>query len=75
MADFDPIGEHDKLNKGTSEWPDTGENILLIPGGIMGGSSWEPEQETLFEGEKTQERRLTDSYVHSLYKELSKHYS
>ena len=43
----------------------------------MGGSTWEPdrEQETLFKGGKTQGRRLTDSYVDSLYKELSKHYS
>ena len=28
-----------------------------------------------FEGEKTQERRLINSYVDSLYKELSKHYN
>ena len=58
-----------------------GENISLTPGGtepeMGGGSSWEPEreQETSFGGGKTQERRLTESYVDSLYKELSKHYS
>ena len=33
------------------------------------------EQETSFGGGRTQEGRLTDSYVDSLYKELSKHYS
>ena len=39
--------------------------------------TWEPEreQEISFGGGKTQEGRLTDSYVDSLYKELSKHYS
>ena len=39
----------------------------------MGGSNWEPdrEQETLFGGGKTQERRLTKSYINSLYQELS----
>ena len=35
----------------------------------------EREQETSFGGGKTQQGRLTDSYVDSLYKELSKHYS
>ena len=40
----------------------------------MGGSNWIPdqEQETSFGGGKTQERRLTKSYIDSLYKELSK---
>ena len=49
------------------------ENIPLIP--REGGSTWKPEreQETSFGG-KTQERRITDSYVDSLYEELSKHY-
>ena len=44
---------------------------------IGGGTTWEPEheQETSFKGGETQERRLTDSYVNSLYKELSKHYN
>ena len=39
----------------------------------MGGSNWEPdrEQETLFGEGKTQERRLTKSYINSLYQELS----
>ena len=39
----------------------------------MGGSNWEPdqEQETLFGGQKTQERRLTKSYINTLYQELS----
>ena len=43
---------------------------------MRGGSTWEPEreQETSFREGKTQERRLTDSYVDSLYKDLSKHY-
>ena len=70
--DIDPFGEHNK----TDSHPD-GETIplpLIIPGG---GFTWEPEreQEMLFGGEKTQERRLTDSYVNNLYKELSKHHS
>ena len=75
MADVDtnPFGDHDK----TDSHPDEGETIPLNPGGgAMGGSAWEPEcdQERLFRG-RTQEGRLTDSYVDSLYKELSKHYS
>ena len=39
----------------------------------MEGSNWEPdrEQETLFGGGKTQERRLTKSYINSLYQDLS----
>ena len=43
----------------------------------MGGGSTreqEQEQETSFGGGKTQEKRLTDSCVDSLYKGLSKHY-
>ena len=51
------------------------ETIPLNPdgGGAMGGSNWEPdrEQETLFGGGKTQERRLTKSYINILYQELS----
>ena len=40
---------------------------------MEGGSIWEPEQEqeTLFGGGKTQERRPIDSYIDSLYKKLS----
>ena len=50
------------------------ENIPLT---LVGGSIWEPEreQETSFEGGRTQKERLTNPYVNSLYKELSKHYS
>ena len=44
--------------------------FLLNP---SGGSTWEREREQETSG-KTQERRLTDSYIDSLYKELSKHY-
>ena len=45
--------------------------------GPVGGSTWQPEHEheTSLRGGRTQEGRLTDSYVNSLYKELSKHYS
>ena len=50
-----------------------GENTPLTP---VEGSTWEPEheQETSFGGGRTQEGRFTDSYVDSLYKELSKPY-
>ena len=43
MADFDPIGEHDKPDEGKSERPD--ENIPLNSGRAMGGSTWESERE------------------------------
>ena len=67
-VDIDRFGDHHKTDE------PTGENIPLTPGG---GSTWEPEreQETSFRGGRTQEGRLTNSYVDSLYKELSKHYS
>ena len=71
MADVDvhPFEKH----KSRPEKP-TDENIPLTP--IGEGSTWEleREQETSFRRGKTQERRLTDSDVDSLYKELSKHY-
>ena len=55
----------------------TDENIPLTP--VGGGSTWEPEreQETSFRGGLIQEKQqeLTEHYVNSLYKELSKHYS
>ena len=68
-VDIDPFGEHDKIDSHPDE---TNKTISLTPR----GSSWEPEceQETSFGGGKIQERRLTDPYVDSLYKELSKHY-
>ena len=51
--DTDPFGEHDK----TDAHPDqTGKNIPLTPGGVMGGgSTWEPEcnQETSPGGKST----------------------
>ena len=77
-VDMDPFGNHDKTDLHPD---DAGETIPLTPGGGAGhvgrGSTWEPEheQERSFRGGKTQERRLTDSYVDSLYKELSKHYN
>ena len=42
-VDIDPFGEHESK---------TDENIPLIPGGRVGGSTWEPEckQETSFGG-------------------------
>ena len=53
-----------------------GENIPLIPG-EKGVPTWDPghEQETSFKGGLTQEIKLTNSYVDSLYKDLSKNYS
>ena len=68
--DIDPFGEHESR----PEEP-TSENIPLAP--VGGGSTWEPEceQETSFGGGLTQETRVTNSYVDSLYKELSKQYS
>ena len=72
MADIDIklFGEHDK-----TEEP-MGESIPLIPG-EKGVPTWDPdhEQKTSFRGGLTQDGRLTNSYVDSLYKELSKHYS
>ena len=38
--DIDPFGEHDKTDTHPDE---TGENIPLTPGGVMGGSTWEPQ--------------------------------
>ena len=73
-VDIDLFGNDNK----TDSHPDDGENIPLTPGGEMGGgSSWKPEQEqeTSFREGKTQEKRLTESYIDRLYKELSKHYS
>ena len=74
MADVnnDPFGDHNKIDL----HPDTGENFPLTKRRVMGGSTWETEseQETSSGGGKTQERKLTDSYIDSLYKELFKHY-
>ena len=49
-VDIDPFGEHESR---PDDHTDTGENILLIPGGPKEGSTWEPtrEQETSFGGE------------------------
>ena len=73
-VDIDLFGEYDKTD---SHPDDTGDNIPLPLVNQGGGSTWEPEheQETLFGGGRIQERRLTNSYIDSLYKELSKHYS
>ena len=70
-VDTDPFGGHESR---TDE--SMGEDIPLITG--RGGVPiWEPEreQETPFGAGLTQEKRLTNSYVDSLYKELSNHYS
>ena len=72
-VDIDTFGDHGKTDSGPNE---AGESIPLTPGGSMvGGFTWETEreQEASSGRGKTQERRLTDSYVDSLYKELSKH--
>ena len=73
-VDIDLFGEYDKTD---SHPDDTGENTPLPLVNQGGGSTWKPEheQETLFGGGRIQERRLTNSYIDSLYKELSKHYS
>ena len=72
MADVDinPFGEHDKTDAHPNERLET---IPLNARGAMRRSTWEPErqQELSFGVGKTQERRLTDSYIDSLYKELS----
>ena len=70
-VDIDPFGEHESR----PEEP-MGESIPLIPR-EGGGSTWETEheRETSFRGGLTQETRVTNSYVDSLYKELSKQYS
>ena len=44
-----------------------GENIPLTPGVVIGGgSTWEPEHETLFRG-KTQRTRPKEALVEGLY--------
>ena len=65
-VDIDSFGDH---NKTDSHPDDTGKNIPLPLITPRGGSTWEPEheQETSFGGGRTQEGRLTDSYVDSLY--------
>ena len=72
MADID-IDPFEKHESRTDEI--IGEDIPLILG-EGGVPTWEPgrEQETSFRGGLTQKRRLTNSLVDSLYKELSKHY-
>ena len=71
MADIDInlFGNHDLH-------PDEEETVALPPVTPGGGPTWEPEheQETSFGGGRTQEVMSTDSYMDSLYKELSKHY-
>ena len=74
-VDIDSFGEHESR----PEEP-TDEHISLHPVTPVGGrSTWEQEggeQETSFGGvELTQKQKLTDTYVDSLYKELSNHYS
>ena len=62
-VDIDPFGEHESRT----------EDIPLTP---VGGSTWEPERgQQTFGGGLTQEARVTNSYVDSLYKELSKQYN
>ena len=72
--DIDPSGKHDKTDAQADEM---GQTISLTSEGVIERrSTWEPEheQETSFGGGKTQERRLTDSYVDSLYQKLSDYY-
>ena len=40
--DIDPFGEHGKTD---AQLDETGENIPLNPGGVMGGSTWQTERE------------------------------
>ena len=74
--DIDPIGEHESR-------PDepTGESIPLTP--VGGGAvvvtqaqvhAASEEQETLFGEKLTLEQGFTNTFVDSLYKELSKYY-
>ena len=71
MADVDinPFGDHNKTDAQPDE---SGETIPLIPGGVRGGATWEPEceRETLFGG-KTQRTRLKEAQVQGLYRKLS----
>ena len=58
-VDMDPFGDHNKMD--VSHPGETGENIPLNPGGeVIGGSTWEPEQETFrrtsLKGEVLRER-------------------
>ena len=63
-VDIDLFGEHDKTDAHPDE---TGENIPLTSGGVMGGSSWEPEreQETSF-GESLRAKVIRE-HIEGLY--------
>ena len=68
-VDIDPFGDHAK----TDSHPDEGENIPLTPGGgVIGGSTWEPEseQERLFREmrnfSKSTLKGCTKSYLKAL---------
>ena len=68
-VDIDPFCNHNKPDTQPNE---TGESILLTLGGVIGGgSTWEPELETLFKGGKTQLTRLKEVQVEGLYRKLS----
>ena len=67
MADIDinPFGDHNKTNSNPDE---TGENIPFIPGGVIEGSTWEPEQkqETTFGG-TSQKMEVLKEHVEAFY--------
>ena len=64
-----PFGDHDKTDGQTDE---ADETVLLNPGGVGGGATWEREreQETSFGG-KTQRTRLKEAQIEGLYRKLS----
>ena len=66
-VDINYFGDHDK----TDSHPDEGDNIPLNPGGVMGGSTWEPEckQETLFGGARLMTKVLRE-HVEALLKAI-----
>ena len=65
-VDIDPFGEHDKTDEHSVE----GETIPSTPEGSIGGSIWEPEQETSFGGTR-QRTEVLKEHVKALYHVLS----
>ena len=67
--DIDPASNHDKPD--TQHDKPTGETIPFTPGGV-GGSTWEPEQETSFGG-TSMGTEVLKQHIKVLYHVLTKY--